>query len=219
MGLEEQTLQNLRENYRRLELTENQAGFSPFDLFETWFTAALESKQPEPNAMTLATVSGEGVPAARIVLLKGFSSRGLAFYTNYNSRKGRELAKDSRAALVFFWPQLERQIRIVGITQKLTSEESTDYFNKRPRESQLGAIVSPQSEVIASRAELIKKYRALDEMSGDANLVRPDSWGGYRVIPLEFEFWQGRPSRMHDRLVYQRTSGTSQEWTRTRLAP
>jgi len=210
------SLADLRQHYTRGELIENAVAASPFEQFDRWFAEAREAAVPEANAMTLATADASGQPSARTVLLKGADSRGFVFYTNYQSRKGLELARSSRAALLFFWPQLERQVRIEGHVVTLSAEESDAYYRSRPLPSRIGAWASPQSQEIDSRAVLDQFEADAAERLGD-NPPRPPHWGGYRVVPHAIEFWQGRPSRLHDRLVYRRQDDGS--WQLSRLAP
>ena len=189
----------------------------PIRLFKKWFDAAVRSGLAEPNAMTLATATPQGGPSARMVLLKGFDEKGFVFYTNYNSRKGRELEKNPHAALVLFWQPLERQIRITGHVTKVTAEESDQYFHSRPLGSRFSASISKQSAVIASRAELLQKLKKIEEKYPSGNPPRPIHWGGYRVHPNEIEFWQGGKFRLHDRLRYRlRRDGN---WSLDRLSP
>lgn len=216
---------NLRRSYGRDELTEERAAIDPFIQFDQWFKAALEAGLPEPNAMTLATVSAAGRPSSRTVLLKHFdldrvavgaSARGFVWFTNYESRKGMELAIHPHAALQFHWIELERQVRIEGEVEKIAAAESDAYFASRPRDSQIGAWASPQSHTIPNRSQLEDEKVRLEQTLG-ATVPRPPYWGGYRLVPDYFEFWQGRASRLHDRLVYR--IGTNTPWQMLRLAP
>jgi pyridoxamine 5'-phosphate oxidase len=204
-----------RTEYGRLGLSEADAGDNPLALFHRWFAEVTAAGQHEPNAMTLATATPDGLPSARIVLLKIADERGLAFFTNYNSRKGRELANNPRAALVFFWPACERQVRVEGTVEVVSEAESDDYFVTRPVNSRLGAWASEQSGVIESREELEHRHRELVAKYGDA-VPRPPHWGGYRVVPAAWEFWQGRPSRLHDRIRFRKAATG---WARERLSP
>ncbi len=217
MKVNNQTIAALREDYRAktLEITDVQA--NPIQQFNEWLQEALDSQIKEANAMTIATVDAQGKPAARIVLLKGFDENGFIFYTNYDSRKGQELAANPNIAVVFFWKDLERQIRIEGIVEKVAPEISLNYFHSRPKGSQIGAWASPQSQVIPDRSileqnviDLRKKYRDVD------NLPIPAHWGGYQIKPTFLEFWQGRSSRLHDRISYTLIEN---EWKIERLAP
>jgi pyridoxamine 5'-phosphate oxidase len=196
-------------------LNEADVSADPYTQFQRWFDEALRAELPMVNAMTLATVGADGAPSARIVLLKGIDHNGFVFYTNYMSRKGRELAGNPRAALVFHWTDLEREVRIDGCVEKVTAAESDEYFASRPLGSRHAAIASPQSEVVASRAVLEARFNAAAADHGEA-APRPTHWGGYRVLPTSIEFWQGRPSRLHDRLLYTRQGD---RWTIVRLAP
>lgn len=205
---------DLRQKYGKFELLESGMVGTPFEQFTQWFSQALEAAVPEPNAMTLATVGADRSPSARIVLLKGFDERGFVFFTNYESRKGLELAGHPRAALLFFWQPLERQVRIEGRIEKTSPEESDEYYRSRPLGSRIGAWVSPQSQPI-SRETLEARNAELTEKLGD-DPQRPPHWGGYRVVPHRVEFWQGRPSRLHDRLAY---SLQGDQWVLQRLAP
>jgi pyridoxamine 5'-phosphate oxidase len=216
MELTKESLQNLRQEYRSAILTEQDIDQNPFVQFKTWFQQALDAQLYEPNVMTLATATADGIPSARIVLLKGFDEHGFVFYTNYESHKGRELQENPRAALVFFWAELERQVRIEGEVSKVAPEVSTAYFHSRPQGSQIGAMVSPQSQVIKSRDELENHIVILKEKYAKQVVPRPDHWGGYVVKPNSIEFWQGRPSRLHDRIRYKFVDGS---WIIDRLAP
>jgi pyridoxamine 5'-phosphate oxidase len=211
---------NLRTDYKRETLDEAHVDTDPFRQFARWFDEAVKAEMPEPNAMTLATVGSDLRPAARIVLLKEFDSGGFVFFTNYASHKGQALAANPQAALLFHWVELERQVRIEGVVGKVDVAESETYFAERPRASRLGAWASPQSEVVGGRALLEARYAAVEEQYRDAgeHVPRPPHWGGYRVMPRMLEFWQGRRSRMHDRIRYRRTPDTG-GWMIDRLAP
>lgn len=211
-------LSDLREEYDRAALTRERVADDPLDQFRTWFEEAHDADLPEPNAMTLSTAAPDGSPSARIVLLKGVDERGFRFYTNYDSRKGAELAQNPRAALVFWWAPLERQVRVEGDVERLPSDESDAYFQSRPRGSQLGAWVSPQSRIIESREVLDTHLEEVKAKYEGEEIPRPSDWGGYVVRPTQIEFWQGRRSRLHDRLRYRRDD-PSESWNLERLAP
>ena len=211
------SISDLRQNYTLAGLSEADAAEDPLEQFRNWFEQALEAQLKEPNAMTLATINPDGFPSARIVLLKHFDGAGFVFYTNYDSTKGQHLQQKPRAALVFWWVELERQVRIEGKVTKISAAESDRYFGSRPRDSQLGAWVSSQSEVIANREVLEQKFRQLQQKYADRDIPRPANWGGFRVVPITCEFWQGRPSRLHDRLRYRLLDDGS--WCRERLSP
>jgi len=189
----------------------------PIRQFAAWFQQALAANLPDPNAMTLATATPDGQPSARVVLLKAFDASGFTFFTNYEGRKARELTANARAALLFFWPELQRQVRIEGIVERVSEAESDDYFRSRPLGSRLGAWASAQSEVIASRDVLEERVRQAVQRFPDGEVPRPPFWGGFRVRPLSIEFWQGRPDRLHDRLRYQRVP--PEDWHIERLSP
>jgi pyridoxamine 5'-phosphate oxidase len=209
-------LPELREDYGRGSLEISDVSPDPIEQFRVWFQNAVDQGLPEPNAMTLATATVEGRPSARIVLLKGFDNRGFAFFTNYRSRKGRELSANPFAALLFFYVSLERQIRVEGRIEVLSSEESDAYYLTRPIGSRLGAWASNQSEVVADRSTLDQRLAELEKRALSEPFPRPSHWGGFRVVPDVFEFWQGRHNRMHDRIRYRSTTGG---WVVERLEP
>lgn len=208
---------DIRNNYSQKKLSEIKANPDPLKQFAKWWKQVIKSKTEEPNAMTLATASADGVPSARIVLLKGFGENGFTFFTNYNSFKGQQLLENPKACLVFFWKELERQVRITGLVEKISEEANNEYFYSRPEDSQLGAIASPQSQVIESREWLDEKFNELKKQSGKKGIQRPVTWGGYIVKPVIIEFWQGRQGRLHDRLQYSLLENGN--WKMERLAP
>jgi pyridoxamine 5'-phosphate oxidase len=211
-----QAIADIRKDYKLKSLLEEDVKANPIDQFAEWWSEAVNSQIEEVNAMTLATATREGLPSARIVLLKGFSSEGFKFYTNYLSHKGRELAENPHAALVFFWKELERQVRIEGEVEKLSDEDGTAYFETRPAASKLGAWASTQSEPIASRHILEENMLLYTEKFGSGDIPKPPHWGGYIVKPVTIEFWQGRRSRLHDRIQYRKQDAN---WIIQRIAP
>ena len=206
-----------KHQYNSDSIDEKTVDRDPLKLFQRWLDEAIASGTHLPEAMTLATSTPDGKPSARLVLLKGADERGFVFYTNYNSMKARELESNPRAALVFYWPQLERQVRVEGKVERTSVDESDAYFKTRPRESQIGALASPQSEVVPSREMLQQRARELEERYSDREVERPAHWGGYRLWPERIEFWKGRPGRLHDRISYERQSDGT--WAINRLAP
>jgi pyridoxamine 5'-phosphate oxidase len=215
--MNQKDIQNIRNEYLAASLSENDADNDPIKQFEKWFNEALQAETQEPTAMTLATATHDGRPSARIVLLKGFDSNGFVFYTNYLSRKGKEIAKNPLGSLLFFWGTLERQVRIEGTIEKVSKEDSASYFQTRPRESQLGAVASPQSQEIPGRDMLDKKWQEAEAEYMDKDIPKPSYWGGYIVKPRLIEFWQGRESRLHDRILYKKID--NKNWKKVRLAP
>lgn len=208
---------DIRKNYARHSLLESEAAADPIVQFSKWWEEALVAEIDEVNAMTLATASADGLPSARIVLLKDFSQQGFTFFTNYSSFKGQQITENPKACLVFFWKELERQVRITGLVEKIPVTESDAYFQSRPEESRIGAISSPQSQVIENREWLQQQYQEnLQRLSG-TTIERPAHWGGYLVKPVLVEFWQGRPGRLHDRLQYSMEENG--HWKLERLAP
>ena len=210
------SIADMRRNYTRDGLVESHAGDAPLALFGLWFSQAVDVESPEPNAMMLASVDSEGPPHLRTLLLKGFDPQGFVFFTNYQSAKGQQLLAHPLVAMTFWWPDLERQVRIEGVVGQVSDEESDVYYHSRPLGSRLGAWTSPQSQVISGRQELAQRLAAVEAQYADSAPPRPPHWGGFRLVPQLIEFWQGRPSRLHDRLRYRLQEG---QWLRERLAP
>jgi pyridoxamine-phosphate oxidase len=215
--MDQKDIENLRQDYSAASLSETDVDANPMRQFDKWFNEAINYKIHEPNAMTLATATHDGRPSARIVLLKGFSEDGFKFYTNYLSRKGKEISKNPLGALVFFWGDMERQIRIEGTIEKLDRDYSEKYFHTRPKLSQISAMASPQSQEISDREHLEQKIAQLEAEYIDTEVPKPSFWGGYILKPRLIEFWQGRRSRLHDRIVYKKTD--NKNWKIVRLAP
>ena len=211
------SIADIRNNYSRQALSEKEVAADPVQQFDKWWQEAVAAGIDEVNAMTLATASADGFPSARIVLLKGVSKDGFSFFTNYNSFKGQQLAENPKACLVFFWKELERQVRITGLVKKLNDADSDAYFQSRPAGSRIGAIASPQSQVVESRDWLDQQFHQIERQTNESGIERPAHWGGYNVKPVIMEFWQGRPSRLHDRIQYTLVEDGS--WRIDRLAP
>ena len=212
-----QRIASIRKDYSKKKFSNKKADADPFKQFAKWWKQAMKSKIEEVNAMTLATASADGMPSARIVLLKNFNKKGFTFFTNYSSYKGQQISENPKACLVFFWKELERQVRITGLVERIPAEASDEYFYSRPQESQIGAIASPQSQVIENREWLDENYQKIEKENKDQPVQRPAHWGGYIVKPVIIEFWQGRPGRLHDRLQY--TLQEDGQWKMERLAP
>ena len=209
-------LADIRKDYRLKVLDEQQVNSNPMNQFESWLNEAFEAKVNEPTAMVLATATKLGIPSTRVVLLKAFSENGFGFFTNYESRKGEEIAENQHVALLFHWPELERQVRIEGVAQRTSDAVSDEYFNSRPFESRLSAVISAQSKVVPDRAYLEKLWTSQQDETATQPLTRPAFWGGFLIDPVKIEFWQGRSNRLHDRLLFSRKEST---WTLARLAP
>jgi pyridoxamine 5'-phosphate oxidase len=215
--MKQEDIQNIRSEYLTASLSESDANADPIKQFDKWFNEAVKAELQDPTAMTLATATHDGRPSSRIVLMKGFDNNGFVFYTNYLSRKGKEIARNPLGALLFFWGTLERQVRIEGTIEKISKEDSVKYFDTRPRASQLGALVSPQSQEISGRDILDKKWQEAEAEYTDKDVPKPSYWGGYILKPRLIEFWQGRPSRLHDRILYKKID--NKNWKKVRLAP
>lgn len=213
--VENNNLKDMRRNYDSDQLIESNIDKNPFNQFQNWFDLVLSKKIIEPNAMVLATATKNGIPSARTVLLKGFDKSGFTFFTNYRSRKGKELSENPFASIVFLWLQLERQVRIEGKVEQISKKESEEYFNQRPLKSRIGALSSNQSEIVKNREFLESKFAELEKKFGE-NPPMPENWGGYKLVPSKFEFWQGRENRLHDRIVYEKNNG---KWKIFRLQP
>ena len=210
-------ISSIRKDYKLRSLAELDVQATPYGQFDVWFKEAVSAEVLEVNAMVLSTSSLDGVPSARVVLLKDFNDAGFVFYTNYESQKGKELARNPHASLTFFWPQLERQVRLNGVAEKVSRDESAAYFQSRPVGSQIGALSSPQSQLIVGRQQLEHDFEQYNQEFGEGKPIpMPDYWGGYRLKPFYVEFWQGRPSRLHDRIAYEKVE---ESWKTYRLAP
>jgi len=214
--MNKEQLQKLRENYSKHSLDESDVNYDPIIQFESWMKEAMNAEVPEPNAMTLSTVDANNKPHSRVVLLKGIEEGDFVFYTNWQSEKGSEIEQNPNTALCFLWLELERQVRIEGIAEKLSQEESEEYFKKRPYKSQIGALASNQSSVVPNREFLEKRFEELEEKYNEGDVPKPESWGGYRIRPEVLEFWQGRRSRLHDRIKYEKVGN---KWDIKRLSP
>lgn len=212
----DEVFKDVRKEYQQGTLDESALSRCPFEQFTSWLHAAIQSGQVEPNACALGTVGKDGQPSVRMVLLKSYDLTGFVFYTNYHSRKGRQLEQNPLASLLFYWPAMERQVRVEGRCVKVSEEETERYFYSRPKGAQLGAAVSRQSAVVESRTMIDDDYEKLVRAVGDGTVERPSAWGGYRIVPHEFEFWQGRESRLHDRIRYSRVND---KWETSRLWP
>ncbi len=218
MGNNENNLENYRKSYEKNALSRDNLNENPFQQFRTWFTEVDEAGNvDEANAMTISTIGVDGFPKSRVVLLKSYDEYGFVFYTNYNSEKGQAILNNPKVCLSFFWPSAERQIIIKGIAEQMSDEESSRYFQSRPKGSQLGAIVSPQSQEIKNRQVLEERLKSLEEEYKDKEVEKPQHWGGFRVSPHSFEFWQGRPNRLHDRFLFEKDG--EYDWNIKRLAP
>jgi pyridoxamine 5'-phosphate oxidase len=209
-------LRDIRTNYEKFELSETEINPNPFEQLQLWLKEAVSGNEKEPTAMVLSTIDEDGFPESRVVLLKDLREDGLVFFTNYESKKGNQIVGNRHVALVFFWPESERQVRIKGLAEKISESESTNYFKSRPIDSQLGAWASPQSRVIENRELLIDNYSKFQEQFKNREIEKPPYWGGFLIIPEYFEFWQGRANRLHDRIEFQKSATN---WIIRRLAP
>lgn len=217
MAIEHKDIAAIREDYTKDSLSEKEVYSNPFEQFELWFKQALDSKVLEPNAMIVSTINADGFPSSRVVLLKDIKSNGLSFFTNYESQKGVDISRNHKVSVLFFWAELQRQIRIEGVVEKLSQEDSDEYFASRPKGSRIGAWSSPQSQIIPDRDFLEQRVQHYESQYQDTEIVpRPDFWGGFLVKPIRFEFWQGRSSRLHDRVVYE---FENENWLINRIAP
>ncbi len=216
MSIEHKEIAAIREDYAKSSLSENEVLGNPIDQFKKWFSEAMVSEVTEPTAMVVSSASVDGKPSSRVVLMKDIKSDGISFFTNYNSRKGQEVVANPFVSVLFFWPELQRQVRMEAEVEKLAPEESDEYFSSRPRGSQIGAIASPQSAIINNREELEHRVAEVSAEVGDGEIQRPNFWGGFLLKPYRMEFWQGRSSRLHDRIVYKQEEGS---WSINRIAP
>lgn len=218
MAIDNKDIASIREDYTKDSLCESEVDSNPFNQFKAWFNQALSAEVLEPNAMVLSTIDANGFPSSRIVLLKDIKENGFSFFTNYESSKGLDMRRNNKVSILFFWPELQRQVRVEALVEKLNEEDSTEYFQSRPKGSQIGAWASPQSQIIDNREFLDERVSFFEEkFAAVEKLPRPDHWGGFLVKPIKFEFWQGRASRLHDRIQYERNEG--ENWIINRLAP
>ncbi|MEI5986323.1 pyridoxamine 5'-phosphate oxidase [Sphingobacterium sp. PU5-4] len=216
MSIEHKEIAAIREDYAKSSLSENEVLGNPIDQFKKWFSEAMVSEVTEPTAMVVSSASVDGKPSSRVVLMKDIKTDGISFFTNYNSRKGQEIVANPFVSVLFFWPELQRQVRMEAEVEKLAPEESDEYFSSRPRGSQIGAIASPQSAIINNREELEHRVAEVSAEVGEGEIQRPNFWGGFLLKPYRMEFWQGRSSRLHDRIVYKQEDGS---WSINRIAP
>ncbi|QBR13102.1 pyridoxamine 5'-phosphate oxidase [Sphingobacterium sp. CZ-2] len=216
MSIEHKEIAAIREDYAKSSLSENEVLGNPIDQFKKWFSEAMVSEVTEPTAMVVSSASVDGKPSSRVVLMKDIKTDGISFFTNYNSRKGQEIVANPFVSVLFFWPELQRQVRMEAEVEKLAPEESDEYFSSRPRGSQIGAIASPQSAIINNREELEHRVAEVAAEVGEGEIQRPNFWGGFLLKPYRMEFWQGRSSRLHDRIVYKQEEGS---WSINRIAP